>query len=72
MFSESVLKLSKCLQKVFGSCQNVCRKCFEVVKMFAESVPVGTDLQRWERFSARLNIEASRPAYLDKLVLPRP
>ena len=34
---------------------------FRAVTIFCESVPVGTDLQRWERFSARLNIEASRP-----------
>ena len=36
---------------------------FRAVTIFCESVPVGTDLQRWDRFSARLTI-GTNPAYL--------
>ena len=36
---------------------------FRAVTIFCESVPVGTDLQRWDRFSARLSI-GTNPAYL--------
>ena len=36
---------------------------FRAITIFCESVPVGTDLQRWDRFSARLTI-GTNPAYL--------